>query len=324
MKHFFFYKVNGHLEGVMALHVDDFIYGGSSLFTKDVIDKLVSVFEISVQNCLNFKYVGLNVVQTSSGIVIDQEKYVQSLECINIPSARAMLKDEKLSDAERADFRKLSGQLLWVSTNTRPDVSYELSTLCNVGQHATVSDLLQINKLVRRMKQETGCIKYPNLRDPMKWRLIVFSDSSFANLPDYSSQGGHIVFIISEGKVAPLAWQSKKLQRVTKSTLSSETLSVIEAVDAAVLLQKQITEIFGGKPPVIVYTDFKSLYQTVHTSKILSDKSLRVSVSYLREYVNKGEITMNWVSSANQLADCLTKHGAASHNLKQVLLSGFI
>ena len=53
----FYYKVDGHLEGVLALHVDDFIYGGSSLFTKDVINKLVSVFEISVQNCLNFKYV---------------------------------------------------------------------------------------------------------------------------------------------------------------------------------------------------------------------------------------------------------------------------
>ena len=322
----FYYKVEGHLAGLMALHVDDFIYGGSTEFTKDVISKLVSVFEISVQNCSNFKYVGLNLVQTSNGIMIDQDKYVKStVECVDISSSRVLDKDELLTEVERKQLKRLCGQLLWVSNNTRPDVCYEVSTLCNAGKNATVSDLLKVNKLVKKMKQEKGVIKYPNLGDPNKWNLAVFSDSSFANLPDSSSQGGHIVFINStEGKVAPISWQSRKLQRVTKSTLSSETLAVIEAVDAAVLIQKQIEEVFEVKPEIIVYTDSQSLHQTVHTSKILTDKSLRISVAYLRQFINNREITMNWIRATYQLADSLTKSGAASHQLMQVLQSGYI
>jgi hypothetical protein len=62
----FFYKLDGKLHGIMALHVDDFMYGGSVRFIKEVINKLVAVFEVSVQNCTNFKYVGLDIVQTSS------------------------------------------------------------------------------------------------------------------------------------------------------------------------------------------------------------------------------------------------------------------
>ena len=99
------------------------------------------------------------------------------------------------------------------------------------------------------------------------------------------------------------AWQSKKLHRVTKSTLASETLAVIEAVDAAVLLRLQIQEIYGVIPDIFVYTDSKSLYQTVHTSHVLQDKSVRISVSYLRQFVKNKELKMCWTNSEYQFAD---------------------
>ena len=309
----------------MALHVDDVMYGGSVRFIKEVINKLVAVFEVSVQNCTNFKYVGLDIVQTSSCIQFSQNTYVQSMESVSVSNARAMRRKELLTDEERKEVKRVCGQLLWVSNNTRPEVSYETSTLCNAGKTATVMDLLRLNKLINKVKQEKGAIKYPNLGNPDKWSLAVFSDSSFANLPDGSSQGGYLVFIMApDGKAAPLSWQSKKLHRVTKSTLSSETLAVIEAVDAALLLKKQIEEIFNVKPDVLVYTDSRSLYQTVHTSKIMADKSQRVVISYLRQYVNSGEIVIQWIDSNNQLADSLTKLGAPSHQLSEVINGGYL
>ena len=114
------------------------------------------------------------------------------------------------------------------------------------------------------------------------------------------------------------------LHRVTKSTLASETLAVIEAVDAAVLLRLQIQEIYGVIPDIFVYTDSKSLYQTVHTSHVLQDKSVRISVSYLRQFVKNKEIKMCWTNSEYQLADTLTKFGASSHHLKEVMESAHL
>ena len=318
----FYYKVDGKLSGVMVLHVDDFMYGGDHRFHKDVITKLVSIFELRIQNCVNFKYIGLDLVQTSDCIQINQDKYIQSLEGIEVPRGRAQMKSASLTVEEKKAVKSVCGQLLWVSNNTRPDMSYDTSTLCNLGTNGTVQDLLKVNKVIRTMKQDKVVVKYPNLGSPDRWSLSVFSDASFANLPCASSQGGFIVFLSgSDGRVAPLSWQSKKLHRVTRSTLSSETLAVIEAVDAAMLMRLQIQELFGVTVAVNVFTDSKSLQQTVHTSKIMTDKSQRVSVAYLRQFINKGEITLSWLDSHNQLADTLTKLGAASDQLREVLES---
>lgn len=316
----FYYKVDDKLSGIMVLHVDDFLYGGDKRFQEDVIKKFVCVFEVSIENCVNFKYIGLELVQTSDCIQINQDKYIHSLEGINVSKSRAVKRSELLTVEEKIEIKSVCGQLLWVSNNTRPDMSYETSTLCNLGSHGTVSDLLRVNKVINNMKQDKVVIKYPNLGSPDKWSLSVFSDSSFANLPDGSSQGGFIVFLTDQdGKVAPLSWQSKKLHRVTKSTLSSETLAVIEAVDSAKLSQLQIQELFGIKVPINVYTDSKSLQQTVHTSRIMTDKSQRVIIGYLRQFINNKEITIMWIDSHNQLADPLTKLGASSGQLREVL-----
>ena len=122
-----------------------------------------------------------------------------------------------------------------------------------------------------------------------------------------------------EGIAAPLSWHSSKLHRVTKSTLSSESLAVVEAVDAAILIRLQIQEIFSVFPDITVYTDSRSLYQTVHTSNICSDKSQRVTLSYLRQFINNGEIMIKWIDGNNQLADSLTKLGSAGYQLRGVL-----
>lgn len=227
---------------------------------------------------------------------------------------------DKLNEDERKCLRSLCGQLLWVSNNTRPDVSFETSTLCNVGKDATVSDLLKLNKLVKHMQQDKVVIKYPNLGDASSWSLVVFCDASFGNLADGSSQGGCIVFIKTpEGVVAPISWTSRKLHRVTRSTLASETLAVIEGVDSAMLLRLQIQEIFNVLPEIKVFTDSRSLHQTVHTSKIMTDKSQRIVISYLRQFIESGEITISWIDGNNQIADALTKLGASPYQLREVL-----
>jgi hypothetical protein len=304
----------------MALHVDDFMFAGSDKFKKQVIQKLVKVFEMRIQNCNNFKYVGLDIVQTEKFLKVDQSIYAKTIEEIELSREREKERLQLLSEEECAELKSVCGKLLWVANNSKPEVSFETNTMCNAGKRATVGDIVRINKLIRKVKSEESCVKFPNLGDPKMWSLAVFSDSSFANLPDGASQGGYIIFIVSaDGKVAPLSWQSKKIPRITRSTLSSETSGVIEAVDAAVLLQKQIQGIFSVTPAVAIYTDSQSLCQHLHSSKILTDKSLRVTISYLRQFVNRKEITINWISSSRNLADVLTKTGAPSHQLCEVL-----
>ena len=138
------------------------------------------------------------------------------------------------------------------------------------------------------------------------------------------SQGGHIIFIRdSKGSCAPIAWLSKKIKRVVRSTLGAETLSAVDALDSAYLIEKILKEVTGKKENeeigIDMYTDNKSLYDSMSTSNLMLDKRLRVDISALREMHDNGEVNFRWVESVNQLADVLTKKGASKKRLLDVL-----
>ena len=129
------------------------------------------------------------------------------------------------------------------------------------------------------------------------------------------------MFCKGKGKVAPILWQSKKLKRVTKSPLASETLALGEAADAGILIANLLSEIHGLKnlPPVQCITDSKSLRDTLHTSNTIEDMSFQVNIGRLREMINLKEISVRWVEGKMQLADPLTKRGASADLLLKVL-----
>jgi hypothetical protein len=114
-----------------------------------------------------------------------------------------------------------------------------LSTRFNT---ATVQDILQANKVLRKVKQNRFSLKYVALEQP--WKLVVYCDASYANLKDGSSQGGMIVFLVDgEGRASPIIWISKKLRRVCRSTTAAETMSLLDAVDTSVWLSHLLDEL---------------------------------------------------------------------------------
>ena len=143
-------------------------------------------------------------------------------------------------------------------------------------------------------------------------------------MSDGSSQGGHIVFLTdSDDNSCPLSWQSTKLKRVVKSTLAAETLALVDGADNAFLLSKLLGEIIynekNSRLPIECRTDNRSLFQAAHTTNTLSDKRLRIEMSIVREMIERGELELVWVEAKHQLADVLTKKGASSASLLEVL-----
>ena len=121
---------------------------------------------------------------------------------------------------------------------------------------------------------------------------MVYGDASHANLPNGSSQGAYIVFIVGGGKMCPIVWKSKKLDRVTKSPLASETMAVAEAADAGFYVKAAIDEIWKTACKIEVYTDSDSLIKHINTTNQIDDLRLRVDTSRLREMVEMKEIEL--------------------------------
>ena len=148
--------------------------------------------------------------------------------------------------------------------------------------------------------------------------LDCYSDASFANLPDGGSQGGFIIFLSdSSHNRCPVLWQSRKVRRVVKSTLSAEALALLDCAEAAVYLQGILEQITHRCVKINCYVDNQSLADTVYSSKTLEDRRLRIDIAVLRDMIKKGEInSVSWVATARQLADCLTKRGANPSRLR--------
>ena len=116
-------------------------------------------------------YVGLNIVQTSSGIWLDQNSYIKGIQEIPLTGKDG---NEPLSKEEKTSIRSVSGQLLWVTNHTRPDIAYKSCFISNLGKHATRKDITKINKVVRNLKHDDIRVKFSNLGECSKWKIIAY------------------------------------------------------------------------------------------------------------------------------------------------------
>ena len=316
------------LSGMLVSHVDDFAFCGDKSFEKKVIGGLRKIFRINTHDYGSFKYVGLDVFQDDKGIQVNQNSYIDSIMPINIEDSRKNMKNNSLTKEERDDLKRLSGQMLWVTSQTRPDQSFETCKMSNIGKDPKINILNLANKALLKLKRNEVKLQFPSLGDSKKLSVIVYSDATYASfLEDGSSQGGHIVFLKGcNDKVVPIMWKSTRLNRVTKSPLASEALSLAEASDAGFLVSTLVQEIFrlSTLPRVICYTDNRSLTDTLVTTKVISDMRLKVDVARLREMVTKEEIVVKWIDGKHQIADALTKRGASTASIIEVLNSSFL
>ena len=128
-------------------------------------------------------------------IGVDQLCYVRSLQEITVSSSYNS-RSEVLDGMDRDEFRALIGQLNWVSTQTRPDIAFEVCQLNSSFNDATVTDLLRANKVVRMLKSENVIIRFPRLSDLSECYVERHSDAAFGNLMDGGSQGGYVIFLV--------------------------------------------------------------------------------------------------------------------------------
>ena len=323
---FTYFHFEGALAGIMAVHVDDLIFSGNDIFEMKVIEGLKQKFKLSVEAETSLVYTGLEIKQASSFISLSQLNYINQISEIKIDQARIRHNDIGINDAERVQLRSVCGQLLWVATQSRPDVSYANCIASNAITSGKISDLKLVNKTVKYLKANPLVLRFSAIDDLSNAVIVVFCDASYGNLRNGASQGGHLILMVSrQGKCAPLTWQSRKIRRICKSTLAAESWALVEAVECADFISKQLSETVYNNSQgfkIVCLTDCKSLYDAVHTTNNLDDKGLRIPVACLRQRVEFDEIIVHWIGTKMQLADSLTKAGASSSLLSLVLSSG--
>ena len=153
----------------------------------------------------------------------------------------------------------------------------------------------------------------PNLGTVDDLKIVAFTDASYVNLPDgESSAGGYVILLVGRNNNAnTLSWSSNKIKRVVKSTTAAEALSLVNGLEEAVYLQAIICNMFNIHPreiPVEAIIDNKNLHSIIYSTKLISEKRLRIDVATIQEMLPQGEVSkITWKQTLFQIADCLTK-----------------
>ena len=312
------------LIGIIITHVDDFIHCGDCIFEETVMKPLLQRFLAGRVASGKFKYIGLNILQTEKHeIYLDQNEYSSSIEEPVITGNKNDKVD--LSAEEYTTFRALVGAMNWLVCGSRPDLAYDLLEHSTKFKKATKSDLSQCIRSVRKCKKETVVNKFSCLELGLPMKLILFSDASFANLPDsVSSSLGYVIFMADcNGKCSTISWRSNKIRRICRSTLAAESMALIEGLEESLYIQSVLDEL-GFLHTITAIVDSKSLHDAIHSTKLVDDKRLRIDIASIQELVQQKKAIIKWSPAEKQLANALTKRGASPAHLLEVLRLGSI
>ena len=330
------------LDGILGTHVDDAIGGGNSRFNK-ALQQVQKKLPFGNHESTKFKFTGLTIEQRDDfSIKVGQKDYVHQIEPIDIPKLRRKEQEAPVTEQEQQQLRALCGSLQYAAVHSRPDMMAKVAFLQKRICSAKVKDLIEANKVLQETKEtaETSIIVQPI--GVHEITFASFGDASFASENQLKPQQG--VFIaactknLAENKISeisPVAWHSKQISRVVRSTLSAEAYAMSSSLDKLTWLRCMWAVIKDGKfrwqtpekslqqePKALLITDCKSLYDLVNKMATPNCQEWRTTIEVmLIKQQSEHTTECRWISTAIMLADCLTKPMDSSF-LRKVLALG--
>ena len=317
------------IQGITLTHVDDLLDGGTQKFEDKVMKRVKEAFEFSEEEVSNFRYVGMNMIQNVDGIMINQDHYIESLELPDMQVAVNLKTNDVLCPEGQAEFRGCVAKILYVGSQSRPDVCFEGKALSTKFGKATKGDLKSAMKKILKLKGSETVMFFPDLGPVEEWSLIAYCDAGIKSLPDkINSVGGQVILLVNvkNETACVLTWRAKKLKGKVVSSLAGEALAM-EAVIGEVVYNKAIlSQIYGeviNQLPVIVFTDSKNLHEAIYSTLLVDDAWLIPDVALIKEAKEQGTVSdIRRVSGKDMIANCLTKAGASAEDLLYILHTG--
>ena len=192
---------------------------------------------------------------------------------------------------------------------------------------ACIEDLLEANRvLLEAKKNPVNLVIVPIREDQVSF--CAFSDASFETKRGQASRQGTIIFTTDSGMaqnqlsvICPIAWSSRKIPRVVRSTLSAEATALSTCLDRLSWLRllwawlrdpginwTDPAEVLRSCPLASIATDCKSVYDlsTKTSTPVCEEFRTTLECLLIRERLTEN-CKLRWVCSQAMLADCLTK-----------------
>ena len=324
---------NNEPKGMLVLHVDDLLVAtDGSPEAEEGVKLLHERFPFGEWGLVKdqpsgITYCGKEVVvgleEGKQVLQMRQRGFVEGrLETIQLTRERKQQVNELVTPQEQSDFRSVLGALQWLSTQSRPDVSFGTNQLQKRVNSLTVGDLLAANRLVKLVKQHEVCFTFRDLGKDVvvvSWHdaglynsvgveLDEQDDELVQSLADKKllySQKGCVVGLCRRADLERtdavqanvLCWKSKTNRRILESSFSAEVQAALLGHSCGQYLRTLLLEVQHGSwivkeddqldwhslLPLLMVSDCKSVYDTIKKDGVSVDKSTAVSVAVLRQ-----------------------------------------
>ena len=263
------------------------------------------------------------------GFTLTQPDFLDQVEEIFLSKQRMKETETAATEAERHQMRSILGSLSWYASQTAMYLSSSVGLMLSKVNHATVGDLVETNKVVKRARSWKHLQMKIHPMDPNNFSVGCWCDAAHANRHDGSSTKGMFIGIcdghLGDGtmtKVSPVFWQSSKIHRKCRSPAAAETCAAVDGDDEAYAIRFQMSEFLGypssiwnindciRRIPGLVISDSKNLYdrlsKTIVTLKGEEKRSDLESLC-LKESMDCAATELRWVNGEAQLANSWTK-----------------
>ncbi|KAK6158859.1 hypothetical protein DH2020_006173 [Rehmannia glutinosa] len=224
-------------------------------------------------------FLGLQVKQLKDGTFISQTKY-------------------------QTRYRALIGSLLYL-TASRPDITFEVGVCARFQSAPKESHMTVAKRILSYLKgcQEVG-LWYPKKGG---FKFIGYSDSAYVGCRvDKKSTSGTCQMLGNR----LVSWFSKKQNSIATSTAEAEYIAAGSCCAQVLWMRQQLIdyEIEEKKKFQLYMCDNTSAIAITH-NPVLHSRTKHIDVRYhfIRDHVEKKDITLEYISTDKQLADIFTK-----------------
>ncbi|KAJ0888369.1 putative RNA-directed DNA polymerase [Helianthus annuus] len=313
-----FIKRVGRDQILVQIYVDDIIFGSTSEdLCKEFERVMKKKFEMSALGEMTL-FLGLQVKQSSQGILIHQGKYVDDVlakfkftdaKPAETPMAERPLltEDEEGESVNQRQYRSMIGSLMYL-TASRPDIMFAVCNCARYQANPKTSHLIAVKRIFRYLKGRPRFgLWYP--RDS-NFDLFAFSDSNFGGTDsDRKSTSAGCQFLGNR----LISWQCKKQQTVAISTAEAEYVAASASCSQVVWMQHQLQDYGLTYLNTTIYCDNDAAIQIVRNPVFHSKtKHIDIKVHFIRDCFDRGLITLEQIDTDANAADLFTKPVSSS------------
>jgi hypothetical protein len=302
--------------GIVGLQTDDTLFLADQTFadaeeTELQEAKFLAKPREQLTEQTPIKFNGGLITQKGNSIQLTQERQAQNLKPVTAkPTDLTSSRGETRKTVNTKDqYAAQRARGAYIATVCQPESAYDLSFAAQAVDPQE-ENIKQLNKRIQwQIDNAARGLTFVPL-DLNSLSVMVFTDASFANNRDLSSQIGFVIVLTDRNQDANiLHWSSIKCKRVTRSVLASELYALAHGFDIAAVIKSTIQKILQLEQlPLVLCTDSKSLYDCLVKLGTTQEKRLMVDLMCLRQAYERREITeVKWINGEDNPADAMTK-----------------